>query len=63
MAGLDERVVRRTIAANNGETINLLKNYLRLPSVSAQHRAIPETVDFLVKEIKALGGYVRPCAR
>lgn len=59
MAGLDERAVRQAVQAKKEETLNRLKEYLRLPSVSAQHRAIPETVGFLAKEITDLGGHVR----
>ncbi|MBY0084215.1 M20/M25/M40 family metallo-hydrolase [Brevibacillus brevis] len=36
--------------------IENLKQYLRFPTVSAQHQAIPETVEYVVKMIHELGG-------
>lgn len=38
------------------EAIEKLKEYLRFPTVSAQHKAIPETVDYVVKMIEGAGG-------
>nr|WP_216675468.1 M20/M25/M40 family metallo-hydrolase [Brevibacillus sp. HB1.3] len=36
--------------------IEKLKQYLRFPTVSAQHKAIPETVEYVVKMIHEVGG-------
>ncbi|MBD8070907.1 M20/M25/M40 family metallo-hydrolase [Bacillus sp. PS06] len=38
------------------ESIEKLKAYLRFPTVSAQHKAIPETVAYVVGMIEELGG-------
>lgn len=38
------------------ESIEKLKEYLRLPTISAQKKAIPETVSYVVKMIKEAGG-------
>jgi acetylornithine deacetylase/succinyl-diaminopimelate desuccinylase-like protein len=37
-------------------SIETLKNYLRLPTISAQNKAIPETVKFVVQLIQEIGG-------
>jgi acetylornithine deacetylase/succinyl-diaminopimelate desuccinylase-like protein len=44
--------------ASNSVTnaIDLLTTYLKFPTVSAQNRAIPETVDFVVEMIERAGG-------
>lgn len=36
--------------------IETLKKYLEFPTVSAQHKAIPETVDYVVEMIQRIGG-------
>ncbi|MBM7661987.1 acetylornithine deacetylase/succinyl-diaminopimelate desuccinylase-like protein [Bacillus mesophilus] len=38
------------------ESIETLKNYLRLPTISAQNKAIPETVQFVVELFEQAGG-------
>ncbi|MGG4494766.1 M20/M25/M40 family metallo-hydrolase [Brevibacillus reuszeri] len=38
------------------EAVEKLKEYLRFPTVSAQHKAIPETVAYVVKMIEDIGG-------
>lgn len=38
------------------EAIDRLKQYLSYPTVSAQHKAIPETVDYVVQMIHEAGG-------
>lgn len=38
------------------ESIETLKDYLRLPTISAQSKAIPETVKFVVNRIEEAGG-------
>ena len=40
-------------------SIEQLKDYLRFPTVSAQHRAIPETVSYVEKMIQDIGGETR----
>lgn len=40
------------------ESIETLKDYLRLPTISAQNKAIPETVQFVVHMIHEAGGEV-----
>jgi len=37
-------------------SIETLKNYLRFPTISAQNKAIPETVKFVVNQIQETGG-------
>lgn len=39
--------------------IETLKEYLRFPTISAQHKAIPETVEFVAKMITSAGGEVQ----
>ncbi|MED1949849.1 M20/M25/M40 family metallo-hydrolase [Brevibacillus centrosporus] len=39
--------------------IETLKEYLRFPTISAQHKAIPETVEFVAKMITSTGGEVQ----
>ncbi|WP_141433600.1 M20/M25/M40 family metallo-hydrolase [Bacillus sp. 03113] len=41
------------------QSLELLKDYLTFPTVSAQKRAIPETVQFLSQIIKETGGEVK----
>lgn len=54
---INERGVLKEKAAYFAqESLETLNNYLRLPSVSAQHRAIPETVEFVAGQLEAFGG-------
>jgi len=39
--------------------VETLKQYVRIPTVSAQHKAIPETVSFVAQMIQAAGGEVK----
>lgn len=41
------------------KAIETLKEYVRFPTVSAQHKAIPETVAFVSQMIQAAGGEVK----
>ncbi|HEY4553525.1 MAG TPA: acetylornithine deacetylase, partial [Bacillaceae bacterium] len=46
----------------NGEVVSALetlKDYLRLPSISARNFGIPETVDYVVQMIREAGGEAR----
>lgn len=40
-------------------SLERLKNYLRLPSVSAQRQAIPETVAYVVQMLEEIGGQAK----
>ncbi|MFF0826608.1 M20/M25/M40 family metallo-hydrolase [Brevibacillus sp. NPDC003359] len=44
------------VQENLPQAIEKLKQYLRFPTVSAQHKAIPETVEYVVKMIHEVGG-------
>ncbi|MFZ3591789.1 hypothetical protein ACOI1C_21885 [Bacillus sp. DJP31] len=41
------------------DSIETLKDYLSLPTISAQNNAIPETVEFVVTQIQGAGGKPR----
>lgn len=47
------------ISASLPGSLERLKNYLRLPSVSAQRQAIPETVDYVVQMLEEIGGQAK----
>ena len=56
---MSEKLIQ-TLRSNTKEAvpnaIETLKDYLRFPTISAQNKAIPETVKFVVKQIQETGG-------
>jgi acetylornithine deacetylase/succinyl-diaminopimelate desuccinylase-like protein len=48
--------VRNCVKGCLPDSIETLKEYLKFPTVSAQNKAIPETVEYVVKMIQDIGG-------
>ncbi|NQF12889.1 M20/M25/M40 family metallo-hydrolase [Brevibacillus sp. HB1.3] len=53
---MNKEQVLGIVQENLPHAIEKLKQYLRFPTVSAQHKAIPETVEYVVKMIHEVGG-------
>ncbi|MFS0916391.1 M20/M25/M40 family metallo-hydrolase [Brevibacillus sp. 179-C 1.1 NHS] len=53
---MNKEQVVAIVQENLPQAIEKLKQYLRFPTVSAQHKAIPETVEYVVKMIHEVGG-------
>ncbi|TQR37515.1 M20/M25/M40 family metallo-hydrolase [Brevibacillus brevis] len=53
---MNKEQVISIVQENLPNAIEKLKQYLRFPTVSAQHKAIPETVEYVVKMIHEVGG-------
>ncbi|UIO45047.1 M20/M25/M40 family metallo-hydrolase [Brevibacillus brevis] len=53
---MNKEQVISIVQENLPHAIEKLKQYLRFPTVSAQHKAIPETVEYVVKMIHEVGG-------
>ncbi|WP_400163639.1 M20/M25/M40 family metallo-hydrolase [Brevibacillus sp. TJ4] len=56
---MDQGQVIKRVQEHLPQTLETLKEYVRLPTVSAQHSAIPETVAFVVAMMEKLGGVTR----
>ncbi|MED3652346.1 M20/M25/M40 family metallo-hydrolase [Heyndrickxia sporothermodurans] len=56
MSGKDIENLKKSMKEMVNDSIEKLQNYLRLPTVSAQHKAIQETVEYVVKMIKEIDG-------
>ncbi|MGE8205675.1 M20/M25/M40 family metallo-hydrolase [Heyndrickxia sp. NPDC080065] len=56
MSNQDLERIRLSVKELASVSIEKLKKYLSLPTVSAQNKAIPETVDYVVGMIKEIGG-------
>ncbi|MFT8872077.1 MAG: M20/M25/M40 family metallo-hydrolase [Sporolactobacillus sp.] len=59
MDSKEKETLREMAIEASAESLESLYNYLRLPSVSAQHQAIPETVAYVCELIEAVGGQTK----
>lgn len=55
----NHELVRTAVADLVPQAIDTLKSYVRIPSVAAQNKGIPEAVKFVVEQLKEAGGEAR----
>lgn len=59
MEAIYYETLRRTVAKSMPQAIDVLRSYVRIPSVAAQKKGIPEAVSFVAQLIKDTGGEVK----